>query len=121
MSILKPSVLEMHIISFLQKFIVLPFAFLKTAIPSSRYNPLSFLLTLFRGSDDIYNHTNSHISPSSKHPMVTSKQLAVFFFFHGFLLRSNSDFLQCLIDRMPLSVMGTYCFSNYNEFLEFLQ
>ena len=116
MSMLEPSVLKMDLISFLQRSAVLPFAFLKTINPSSRYYPLSFLLTLFCSSDSIYNPTSSNISAPSKDPMVTSKQHAVFFFFHGSSLRNDNDFLQCLIYRMFFSVMSTYCFANYNDF-----
>ena len=117
MLMLKPSVLKMDIISFLQRSVVLPFAFLKITNPSSRYNPLSFLLTLSCSSDSVYNPTSSHISAPSEDPIVTSKQLVVFFFFlHGSLLRNKNDFLQCLIGRMSFSVMSTYCFANSNDF-----
>ena len=54
---------------------------LKINFPSSLYNPINCLSSLFDSKDSIWIHASSQTSAPSKLPMVTSKQLSVFFSF----------------------------------------
>ena len=52
---------------------------LKINCPSSLYNPINCLSSLFDSKDSIWIQASSQTSAPSKLPMVTSKQLSVFF------------------------------------------
>ena len=86
--------------------------FLKTTSPSSLYNPVDCLSSLFDSNDSIWMLTSLQISTSSEVPMVTSKLLSVFFSFQGSLSLYNKDFLQSFIIRKSFFGMSLYCWAN---------
>ena len=87
-------------------------AFLKSNSPSSLYKPADCLSSLFDNKDNIWMPTSSQILAQSKRPMVTSKQLSVFFFLQGSLLLYNKDFLQCFIIRKSFSGILKYSWAH---------
>ena len=92
-------------------FATLSFMYFTTS-PSSLYKPVDCLSSLFDNKDNIWMPTSSQISAPSKLPMVTSKQLSVFFFFKGSLLFYNKDFLRFFIIRKSFSGILMCCWAN---------
>ena len=81
---------------FLVRSISGPDLFLRTASPSSRYKPRSFVGMIFVSLFKINSPTSSHISAPSKDPIVTSNSESLFFIQASFSL-NRSDFLECSI------------------------
>ena len=85
--------------------------FLKSTSLSSLYKPADCLSSLFDNKDSIWMSTSLHISAQSKLPMMTYKQLSIFFF-KGLLPLYNKDFLQCFITHKSFSGISMYCWVN---------
>ena len=111
-SISEPALLKIFIMSFRIRSAFCLDVFLKSTSPSSLYKPVDCLSSLFDNKDNIWIPTSSQTSAPSKLPMVTSKQLSVFFFFQGSLLLYNKDFLQCFIIPKSFSGILMYCWAN---------
>ena len=94
--------------------------FLKSTSPSSLNKPLDSLLSLVDNKDNIWILTSLQIS-TPKLPMVTLKQLSVFFFFQGSLLLYNEDFLQCFIISKSFSGILMCCWETGLHYVIFLQ
>ena len=93
-----PNFLNSLMICFLFLFALHPEHFLRTASPSSRYNPTLSAPRLDSSSFRMNKPTSSHISAPSKTPIVTSKALEQLFFIHGLsLLSKRRVFLACMI------------------------
>ena len=117
MLISKPISLNYLITSFLILSVFCPFSFLIRIKPSSLYKPEFPFGILFANVDKTRALTCSQTSAPSYMPIVTSKQLSEFFFFHASFSWYYNDFLQCLIIRMSLSEISTCCFANDNAYL----
>ena len=72
-----------------------PFTFHNMSSSSSIYRQQSFLLISLRKTEI---RTSLHTSVPSKLPIVTSKQLSVWSFFHASLLLNSNNLRQCFID-----------------------
>ena len=107
-SILKPASLKIFIMSFRIWSVFYLDVFLKSTSPSSLYKLVDCVSSLFDDKDNIWMPTSSQVSAPSKLPMVTSKQLSVFFFFQESLLLYNKDFLQWFIIRKSFSGIGLH-------------
>ena len=62
--------------------------------------------------DSRYEPTNSHVSPPSKLPIVTSKSDFVVFLHQVVFLLKSSDFFACMMIFFSLSVIVSYCEAN---------
>ena len=78
-SILKSASLKISVMFFRIQSVFRIDVFLKIASPSSLYKPVDCLSSLFDNKNSIWMPTSSQILAISKLPMVTSRQLSVFF------------------------------------------
>ena len=78
-SISKPVFLKISIMSFCIWSAFCLDVFLKSTSPSLLYKPVDCLSSLCDNKDSIWMLTSSHILATSNLPMVSSKQLSVFF------------------------------------------
>ena len=100
-----PCFLNSRVMPFLVRSDCGPLAFLRSTSPSSLLSPTLFLpyfsLRLFRRKSPMSSQT----SAPSKLPIVTSNMLLWFFLVQAVSLSNKSDFRQCIIMSMSLSLI----------------
>ena len=111
-SILEPAFLKISIMSFRIRCVFCVDVILKSTSPSSLYKPVDCLSNLFDNKGSTWMPTSSQILAPPKLPMVTSKQVFVFFFFQGLLSLYNKNLLQFFIMCKSFSGISMYCWAN---------